>query len=206
MILEIFNPNLGRCKDDWHMKVKLLDKQEFIGQRIVLENWTEGFYDRDGKIIPEFQKSFHSSFWEFYLYTLFTEIGFQLDMTHPAPDYIITEPYKINVEAVIANIREKGRQEETRGMYDILSMITPPFAQADFYEVLDESIFRMSKAIIKKHKKFLKDYSKHEWMEKEIPYVIAACSFDQVNYGREYIYPMLTILVKSVRQSVSGTI
>jgi hypothetical protein len=31
-------------------------------------------------------------------------------------------------------------------------------------------------------------------MEKEIPYVIAACSFDQVNYGREYIYSMLALL------------
>lgn len=79
-------------------------------------------------------------------------------------------------------------------MADILSMVTPPFAQCDFYEVLDESIFRMSNSITKKHKKYLKDYSKHDWISEDTPYVIAACSYDQVNYGREYIYSMLALL------------
>ncbi|WP_312444559.1 hypothetical protein [Lacrimispora sp.] len=194
MILDIFNPELGARKEDWHPKVKLLDRPGLIGQKKTLENWTDGFLDRDGKIIREFQKNFHSSFWEFFLYAMFKEIGFQIDMTHHAPDFMVTAPYKINVEAVIANIREKGRQEETRDMDDILSMITPPFAQPDFYEVLDESIFRMSNSIIKKHKKYLKDYSKHDWISKETPYVIAACSYDQINYGREYIYSMLALL------------
>jgi hypothetical protein len=194
MALDIFNPKLGVRKEDWHPKVKLLDTPGFIGQKKALENWTEGFQDRDGKIIREFQKNFHSSFWEFFLYAMFKEIGFQADMTHHAPDFMVTAPYKINVEAVIANIREKGRQEETRDMDDILSMITPPFAQPDFYEVLDESIFRMSSAITRKHKKYLKDYSKHDWVSKDTSYVIAACSFDQVNYGREYIYSMLALL------------
>lgn len=194
MKLEIFNSMLGLRKEDWHPKVSLLDRAEFMGQKKVLESWTEDFYDRDGKIIREFQKSFHSSFWEFFLHAMFKEIGIKVDMTHNAPDFIITEPCKINIEAVIANIREKGPKEETRNMSDILSMITPPFAQSDFYKVLDESIFRMSNAVIKKYKKYSKDYIQYEWVSSETPYVIAACSFDQINYGREYIYPMLALL------------
>jgi len=35
--------------------------------RNVLLNWAEGFIDRDGKFLKEFQTSFNSSFWELYL-------------------------------------------------------------------------------------------------------------------------------------------
>ena len=51
MILDIFDPKLGVRKEGWHPKVKLLDRLEFIGQKKILENWTDGFQDRDGKII-----------------------------------------------------------------------------------------------------------------------------------------------------------
>lgn len=50
--------------DIGHPKVKLLDKPNFIGQKNAFENWIEEFNGRDGKIIRDLKKSFHSSFWE----------------------------------------------------------------------------------------------------------------------------------------------
>lgn len=61
--------------------------------------------DRDYKMVQEFQKTFHSSFWEFYLYACFKESGFILDQSHNRPDFMIKELYEINVEAVVANIK-----------------------------------------------------------------------------------------------------
>ena len=72
MKLELYH----RIKDidvrKWHPKFKLLmnEKLQFFRERHLVSNWTEGFVDRDEKIIKEFQTTFHSSFWEFYLFAL----------------------------------------------------------------------------------------------------------------------------------------
>ena len=160
----------------------------------MLINWTDGFVDRDGKFIQEFQKTFHSSFWEIYLYRLFTTAGYTLDQSHPMPDFIINTPYEIFVEAVIANIKLTGRKEQERTFDDQLSMFTPPYLQKDFYKLLDNAIIRYSNAISYKHKKLSKEYSKLEWVNLQKPFVLALASYDDVNYGREYIYPILALL------------
>lgn len=41
--------------------------------------WVKGMIDRDYKMVQEFQKTFHASFWAFYLYAYFKESGFILD-------------------------------------------------------------------------------------------------------------------------------
>ena len=43
-------------------------EQEYGSERAVLENWAQGFEDRDGKFVQEFQLTYESSFWELYLY------------------------------------------------------------------------------------------------------------------------------------------
>ena len=36
-------------------------------ERDVLRTWADGFMDRDGKFVTEFQTTFNWSFWELYL-------------------------------------------------------------------------------------------------------------------------------------------
>lgn len=196
MKLDLYQEIQNIDESKWHPKFKFLmnNKVQLSGERSALSNWTEGFNDRDNKIIKEFQTTFHSSLWEFYLYALFKDAGFILDQTHNRPDFIIKYPAEIYVEAVVSNIRNGGKKEDERNLDDNLSMFTPPYMQSDFYEVLDEAIIRHSNAIIHKCKKITKEYSKCEWIRPENPFVIAISSYGQINYGREYIYPMLALL------------
>ncbi len=43
-------------------------------------------------------------------------------------------------------------------------------------------------------KKHEDGYSKCNWVKEDVPFVIAMSSYSQVNYGREFIYPMMTLL------------
>ncbi|CCY10782.1 putative uncharacterized protein [Clostridium sp. CAG:81] len=195
MKLNLF-ANIKNLEDQkMHPKAYLLKNNfQFTSEKKMLLDWTDGLLDRDNKFIREFQETFHSSFWEIYLYKLFIEAGFELDQSHQMPDFIIKEPQEVYVEAVTANIRTGGTPEGERTIDDQLSMIIPPYLQTDFYQVLNEGIIRSANAIKGKHKKFVKEYINREWVKESNPFVIAIGSFDQINYGREFIYSMVALL------------
>ncbi|MGE6397374.1 hypothetical protein [Chryseobacterium scophthalmum] len=193
MALNLFT-ELKEIKDEkLHAKFKYL-RNNLFREQLVLQKWVEKFEDRDNKIIKEFQMSFHSSFWEFYLYAVFTEIGCTVDFSQNRPDFIIDSPKRILVEAVASGINTvSGRSESTRTANDTSSMLLPPHKQPDFFEVMDEAITRYSNSIYSKKEKY-KEYAECSWVTGEEPYVIALGSYAQVNYGREYIYPMMALL------------
>lgn len=195
MKLNLF-ANIKNLEDEkMHPKAYLLkNNSQLMPEKKMLIDWTDGFLDRDNKFIREFQETFHSSFWEIYLYKLFVEAGFELDQSHQMPDFIIKEPQEVYVEAVTANIRTGGIPEGERTFDDLLSMIVPPYLQADFYQVLNEGIIRNANAIQGKHKKFVQEYINRDWVKESNPFVIAMGSFDQINYGREFIYSMVVLL------------
>lgn len=177
-----------------HPKFRIL-KNNIDGayERAVIQEWVDGMVDRDHNMIEKFQKEFHSCFWEFYLYACFKEAGFVLDQTHNRPDFIITSPCEMNVEAVVANIKQGGRPESERNEHDLMNMFVPPWKQNDFYQIQDEAITRQSNAVMSKIKKY-DEYSKCKWVNPDVPFLIAVSSYSQVNYGKEYIYPMITLL------------
>lgn len=174
-------------------KYKML-KNIYTGEREILQNWVVGFEDRDNKIIKEFQTSFHSAFWEFYLFALFKEAGFEIDFSYNRPDFIITSPSDIYVEAVISNIKQDGKKEDQRNLDDILSMLTPPWMQEKFHNELDESIIRHSNAIHSKSKLYLNSYKQLSHVKNNVPYVIALGAYDQVNYGNQFYHPIMALL------------
>lgn len=193
--MNIFEPLKKVNKEQWHAKFKLLKEDPCAkGEREILMKWVEGMDDRDHKMVQEFQKTFHASFWEFYLYACFKESGFTLDQSHNRPDFMIKEPYEVNVEAVVANIKNGGRSETDRELNDLMDMFIPPKNQSDFFEIQHEAVVRQSNAITSKIKKYEEEYSKCNWVKHDVPFVIAMSSYSQVNYGREFIYPMMTLL------------
>ena len=195
MKLDLFGKIDGLSEDDLHPKFKLLRDNVFLGgERSILTDWTEYFVDRDNKIIKEFQTTFHSSFWEFYLFQVFKNLNFEIDFSRDRPDFIINSPEKFYVEAVVSNIKKDGRKELTRNVNDFSSMIIPPHKQKDFYDVLDEAIIRNSNAILGKSSKYLEKYLKCDWVDKQSPFIIALSGYNQVNYGRQYIYSIIALL------------
>jgi len=175
-----------------HEKVSTL--KWLPGERQILERWAEGFKDRDGKFVNEFQSTFHSSFFELYLFALLKSQGMTVDLTRSRPDFLVTAPSQIVIEAVTANIKKGGRLEDKRTFDDILSMFSPPWKNADFDEQLADSIVRYSSALCTKAKKYHESYSQLQWVRANTPYVIAMGSFSNVNYGREFHYGIVALL------------
>lgn len=195
MKLDLYKNIKGMDEAKQHKKFLLLkNESQLRHEREILNNWTEGLIDRDNKFVNQFQETFHSSFWETYLYKLFMEAKFELDQTHPMPDFVIKAPIECYVEAVVANIKDDGRKESERELEDIMSMVNPPYLQDDFYQFLDEAIIRSAGSIRNKNSKFKNEYIKRDWVNADNPFIIAMGSYDQVNYGREYIYSMLALL------------
>lgn len=160
---EQFHPNFRKICSSVNYKV----------QRECLKNWTRGFVDRDNKIVKEFQTTFNSTFWEFYLFDLFKEYEFNVKFC-PSPDFIIDNGQeKISVEAVIAgNAQSKTPEWETEKSFDYyLSRITD-----NLFEYNKEAIIRFSNAISEKVKKFRNIYSKNREID-ENPFVIALAPF-----------------------------
>lgn len=195
MPLNLFKDITELSEEELHPKFKLIrDQITIAGEREIISEWVEGFTDRDNKIVKEFQTSFHSSFWEFYLYRVFVEAGFTIDFSRNRPDFIIEKPYAINVEAVVAEIKQDGRKESERTLDDILGMLEPPWSIDNYEEFINEAITRHSNSISSKRDKYTKSYSKCDWINRNTPFVIAMCSFSQVNYGKEFHYPLLALL------------
>lgn len=178
-----------------HEKFKFLrDNCQVRCEKELLESWTDGMVDKDKKMVREFQKSFHSCFWEFYLYKLFKQANFDIDQSHQMPDFIITNPVPFYVEAVVSNIKDGGNKETERTVEDQFALMLPPYVYEQFYVDLDESITRHANSIQHKLKKYKGNYIKLKWVDTNAPYVVALSSYDQINYGREYIYSMVALL------------
>ncbi|GAB7023812.1 hypothetical protein [Salidesulfovibrio brasiliensis] len=195
MVLDLFKKLDDVSEDVLHPKFKLLrDEITLHAERKMVVSWTEGFEDRDNKIIKEFQTSFHSSLWEFYLYQVFREADFLIDFSQNRPDFIIKRPFEVNVEAVVAEIKQGGPAEGERTLDDILSMTKPLYLEDAFQAIVDESTTRHSNAIGGKARKYVESYSKCDWVKKDTPFVIALGSYAQIKYGREFWYPSLQLL------------
>ena len=73
-------------------------------ERDLFNNWADGFVDRDGKLVAEFQTTFNSTFWEVYLFACFREYDFEIDWSYPCPDfYFSSNDFELIVEATTAN-------------------------------------------------------------------------------------------------------
>ncbi|MBX3427592.1 MAG: hypothetical protein KF688_18070 [Pirellulales bacterium] len=140
-------------------------------EQAVLADWANGFVDRDGKFVTEFQTTFNSSFWELYLHAAFRELGFTCDFSHPAPDFLLQSPeQRICAEAVIAGHAEGYKPEWYKSRED--------FETFDRDAVLHLATIRLANAIWAKHCKYLESYSKLPHVE-GLPFVICVAPFEQ---------------------------
>ncbi|MBD8894792.1 hypothetical protein IG626_02150 [Desulfovibrio desulfuricans] len=192
-MLDIFT-DLNIDNDKLHYKYVLLkNNQNLMEECSIIKDWVTGFIDRDNKIIKEFQTTFHSSFWEFFLFAFLKEAELEVDFKHNRPDFIICAPNKFYIEAVVANIKKGGRQECERTIEDVLSMVEPYSLQENFDENFIDSILRYSSSFVFKSDKY-KNYSSLNYFDRELPYVIALSGYENINYGRNFYFAMLALL------------
>lgn len=194
-VLDLFTCRNDIAPDVLHNKFKLLRNEPLLHlERDVITNWASGFADRDGKLVKEFQTTFHSSLWELYLFAVLKELGLIVDFSKNRPDFIVSGNVEFYMEAVVSEIKNGGRSESTRNENDTFSMLEPIHKDKNFHKLIDEAITRHSNSILSKHKKYIKEYAECDWVKEGAPFVVALGSYDQVNYGREFHYSMMALL------------
>ncbi|AQT61880.1 hypothetical protein [Cellvibrio sp. PSBB023] len=187
-----------------HPKFNDLNNQlGYRGAKEIISGWAQDFYDKDFKAKTEFQTTFHSTFWELYIHAALKELGFVTSVLHNRPDFIIQQPSELYVEAVVSEISKGGVPETLRTIEDVERNLYPITTREEFSELIDEAIVRHSNSFFKKLKKYrgfeekgkpIKGYIELDWVDPNKPYIVAICSYDQISYGREFIYSMFALL------------
>jgi hypothetical protein len=99
-------------EDKWHNNFRVLASDRSQGCRDVISSWTNGFHDRDGKFVTEFQTTFDSAFWELYLFACFSHLKLSPKTEHAAPDFMLKiGKTEVAVEATVAKEAEGHRPE-----------------------------------------------------------------------------------------------
>lgn len=184
--MKLFEPIIDEAKQHQHFKTVLAP--EHAASRQVVEVWADGFPDRDGKFVQEFQISFNSPFWEIYLYAVFREYGFDFDWSHASPDFLLThQGQSFCVEAVTANAAA-GKPNE----WDFRFTPEEPL-ELDLEALNREAMVRLANAIYGKHRKYQNSYSKLEHVAGK-PFVLAVAPFEQPRFNHQYNRPIKAVL------------
>ena len=184
--MKLFEPIVDEGRQHQHFKTVLAP--EHAASRQVVEAWADGFPNRDGKFVQEFQLSFNSPFWEIYLYAVFREYGFDFDWSHASPDFALTyQGQSVCVEAVTANAAD-GKPNE----WDFRFTPEKPI-ELDLEALNREAMVRLANAIYGKHRKYQNSYSKLGHVAGK-PFVLAVAPFEQPRFNHQYNRPIKAVL------------
>lgn len=152
-----------------HPVVPRLMTPELSAERELLLRWADGFVDRDGKFVKEFQTTFESSLWELYLHAALREYGVTLDTRHHAPDFVVTAPVALSIEATVAR--------PAAGDADVSGPGAPPIPK-DLNAFNHAAMLRLCNAFDAKVRRYRAAY-RHEPHVADRPFVIALAPFDR---------------------------
>lgn len=172
MVIDLFKPVVPDEKQHSNFRV-ISTPGLYSNERDVLTSWADGFVDRDGKAVKEFQTTFNSTFWELYLHAAFRELGFLADYSKEAPDFILSKDgYRIIAEATIASNPEGYTAEWER------DVSKEALEKLDAEEIIVLASVRLANAVATKHKKYMDSYAKLDHV-KGLPFVICVAPFEQ---------------------------
>jgi len=185
MNLDLFSPAVP--ESSYHPAFRTILTGTRQEDKEVLNQWAEGFVDRDGKFVKEFQTTFDSSFWELYLNAAFNELGMSCDFRWPRPDFCVVAPLPFLVEATVA-LHAIG----TPAVTDTDPLKMPE----EFHEFNRKAIIRLSNSIHAKHKKHVESYSSLSHCSSR-PFVIAIAPFDRPHFALQAQRPIEALLYRS---------
>lgn len=169
---DLFTPIVP--EQQFHPYFARLAKRAPEAERNVLRSWANGFLDRDGKFVKEFQTTFNACFWELYLHASLKELGLQIDMTHASPDFVVDGAAgALALEAVVA-LNPDGLSPDWAKHY----LDDGTGTGADRERLLDLAALRLTQSIQAKSGKWLKSYSKLAHCA-ERSFVICVAPFEQ---------------------------
>lgn len=192
-----FHPNFKAVLDHTIPKGYVSIGINLEKERQTLLSWCKGFPDRDNKFVKEFQTTFNTSFWEIYLYKLFTDYNFSFYWDKPSPDFILnSNGIDFVVEATTANKANDEKPNEWEKEEPLANTLNPA-AYEHYHQNMNEanrySMIRLANGIFSKYKKYIESYSKLEHV-KHKPFIIAIAPFEQPFFYHQYSRPIMALL------------
>ena len=102
--VDFFTPVVASERLDPDFRV-LVEQEGFSPARDIIEPMMRWYEDVDGNFVEQFQTTaFDARLWELYLFASLVELGFLIDRTQPAPDFVASSLRgQIAIEAVTVN-------------------------------------------------------------------------------------------------------
>lgn len=172
------------AEHQFHPNFKSIMMRHALGIREVLDNWSDGFIDRDGKFVKEFQTTFNSSFWELYLFAVLKELKLEVDLTYHAPDFVLKDRGMV-IEAAIASHAQDDIPEWKKTIAGITS--------EESFKAFGLSAIRLSNALMGKLKKYQKSYSQLPHVKNK-PFVIALGNYSMQDFNLHGDVPLQWLL------------
>lgn len=158
-------------------------------ERDLFNKWAEGFVDRDGKIIKEFQTTFNSTFWEIYLYACFKDYNFEIDFSKQSPDFSLkSKGSEFIIEAATANAADGKPNEWDKTFSDEEMKALKPLKKLN-----TEAIIRLSNSILGKHRKYKSSYENLPHVKNK-PFILALAPFEQPHFNLQFDRPIRALL------------
>lgn len=179
-MINLFNIVVPTEKLHYNFK-QLLNNDENEARNLLLE-WTEGFLDRDNKIVKEFQTTFNSTFWELYLFNVLKKWQIEIDFSFDRPDFNCKSEKEFIIEAVISNNAHNDPPEWDRNII---------IKEKD--EIVKKATFRLANTIISKYRKYISDYSNLLHVKNK-PFIIAIAPFEQPFFWEQSISAITQVL------------
>jgi hypothetical protein len=165
--IDLFRLQVDRSR--LHPIFQMLLEDAYTSERAVLSAWAQGFEDRDGKFVQEFQTTFESSFWELYLNAAIRAWRLTPDMSFSSPDFVITHPLKLAIEATIAGPAQGGKPAFGYDASDIPD---------DFSKFNADAAVRICNSFDAKVRRYRNYYSTMPEVA-GAPFVVAIAAFDR---------------------------
>ncbi|MDE2816056.1 MAG: glycosaminoglycan attachment site [Chloroflexota bacterium] len=182
-LINLFAPAVAEERQ--HPIFSRLQQPEYLPEQEVLNHWSEGFVDRDGKFVQEFQTSFESSMWELYIFACIKDLGGKVEFSHIAPDFVTSlADQDLCIEATVARPAQGSAPPHGAG---------PPDPLNDLYAFNAESMLRICNSFERKAKKYLRSYGSFSHVQGK-PYVIALAPFSSPHSHFSVDRPIATAL------------
>jgi len=166
--MDLFTPVMAQ--ERLHHNFLMTIKPNAAGVREIISGWADGFVDRDGKFVEEFQTTYNSSFWELYLFAVLKHLGIKVDFSFDAPDFVAAD-HPFAIEAAIAS----HAQDDVPEWEKTFEGITDMNVEAAQLQIT----IRLSNALVAKSEAYLQRYA-------ALPHVAGRAYVVAIaNYGRQ---------------------
>jgi hypothetical protein len=133
------------------------DSHAFTAARRLMNETFATFRDVDGTFVQQFQSSgFSPRVWELALHAYLKEAGLTVERPRPAPDFLVTSPITVAIEAATANptqVLATGREtnvDSSRPSAALSDPATWSLLPADVNSAQAEFVFQVGKALRRK--------------------------------------------------------